>query len=231
MISIRGKWALVTGASRGVGRRIACGLAEKGCNLILHSRSTEHTKDLVEELSDKGLRVIALEADLAFPEAAAAMALEAEKLSAGIDLLYNNAAVTFPWREDLKAPIEDYRKAFDINTISPIKICDVLLPRMRQRGFGRVIFLTSGIKDQPELAPYALSKAAIDKYVKDMVIKLEGENVLMNLLDPGWLRTDLGGPQAPNSVETVLPGALIPALLEKQEGSGRLYQAQDYACA
>lgn len=48
----------------------------------------------------------------------------------------------------------------------------------------------------------------------------------MNLLDPGWLRTELGGPNAPNSVESVLPGALIPALLE---GSGRLYRAQDYA--
>lgn len=58
--------------------------------------------------------------------------------------------------------------------------------------------------------------------------KLEGSDVLMNLLDPGWLQTDLGGPDAHNDVESVIPGALVSALLEKEEGSGRLYCAQDY---
>ena len=228
MISIKEKWALVTGASRGVGRQIAQGLAEKGCNLVLHSRSKEHTKETAEKLRGQGVQVIEVEADLAFPEAAGSMAQEAERLSGGIDILYNNAAVTFPWREDFISPVEDYQRAFNINTISPIKICDIILPRMRARGFGRITNLTSGIQDQPELTPYALSKAAIDKYVEDLVVKLAGGDVLMNLLDPGWLRTDLGGPSAPNSVESVLPGALVPALLEKEEGSGRLYRAQVY---
>jgi 3-oxoacyl-[acyl-carrier protein] reductase len=228
MITIKGKWALVTGASRGVGRQIAEALADMGCNLVLHSRDKEHTSDLVMLLTNKGVKAISLAADLAVPETAESMAYEAERLSGGIDILYNNAAITVPWREDFISPIEDYRRAFDINVISLIKNCDVILPRMRERGFGRIVNVTSGICDQPELTPYALSKAAVDKYVKDMAVKLSGSDVLMNLMDPGWLRTDLGGPNAPNSVESVLPGALVPVLLDKTEGSGRLYRAQEY---
>lgn len=228
MISIQGKWALVTGASRGIGRQVAGAMAEKGCNLVLHSRSKAHTQALAEELAAKGVKVFTVEADLAIPEAADAMAQEAEKLSGGIDILYNNAAITVPWRPDFISPIDDYRKAFDVNVIALIKICDVILPKMRERGFGRIVNVTSGIQDQPELTPYAVSKAAVDKYVKDMACKLDGSDVLMNLMDPGWLRTDLGGPNAPNSVESVLPGALVPVLLDKEEGSGKLYGAQNY---
>jgi NAD(P)-dependent dehydrogenase (short-subunit alcohol dehydrogenase family) len=76
--------------------------------------------------------------------------------------------------------------------------------------------------------PYAVSKAAVDKYVKDLAKKLAGSGVIMSLLDPGWLRTDLGGPRAPNAVETVLPGALAPALLADGEASGQLYRAQEH---
>ena len=228
MISIKNKWALITGASRGVGKQIAIGLADKECNLVLHSRSKEHTQDVKNELEQKGVKVHHLEADFAQPEKAIEIAKKAEEISGGIDILYNNAAISVPWREDFNAPIKEYRKIFDINVIAPIKICDIILPKMRKRDFGRIVNVSSGVQDQPELTPYAISKAALDKYVKDMAIKLQGSNVLMNLLDPGWLRTDLGGPEAPNSVESVLPGGLVPALLEKGKGSGQFFCAQDY---
>ncbi|MFW6035190.1 MAG: SDR family NAD(P)-dependent oxidoreductase [Halothermotrichaceae bacterium] len=228
MISIAGKWALVTGSSRGIGREIARALAERRCNIVLHSRSKEHTRKIEEELKKEGLKVFSLEADLAVPEAAEKMALKAEELTGGIDILYNNAAVQGKWREDFRTPVEEYQLLFNVNIISPIKICDIILPRMKERGFGRIINVSSGIQDQPELTPYAISKAAVDKYVEDMAVKLEGKNVLMNLLDPGWIRTDLGGPDAPNSVESVIPGALVPALLEKDEGSGQFFRAQEY---
>ena len=77
-------------------------------------------------------------------------------------------------------------------------------------------------------ATYAASKAALDKFVRDTVGKLHGTGVTMNLLDPGWLRTDLGGPKAPNPVESVLPGALVPALVD-DDMQGQWFSAQDYA--
>jgi len=82
--------------------------------------------------------------------------------------------------------------------------------------------------NEPNLTPYAISKAAVDKFVRDFVPTLAGTGVQMTLLDPGWLRTDLGGPKAPNDPSSVIPGALVPALLDDGE-SGRFFRAQDYA--
>ena len=112
--------------------------------------------------------------------------------------------------------------------ISLAGICNRLVPLMLEQKWGRVVNLTSGIANQPELTAYAVSKAAVDKYVRDFAPSLAGTGVMMNLLDPGWLRTDLGGPNAPNDPSSVLPGALVPALLD--DGiSGRFFCAQDYA--
>ena len=73
--------------------------------------------------------------------------------------------------------------------------------------------VTSGIENIRELLPYSVSKAAVDRYVRDVSPSLTSTGVVMSLLDPGWLRTDLGGPNAPNAVETCRPGVLVPVLL------------------
>jgi NAD(P)-dependent dehydrogenase (short-subunit alcohol dehydrogenase family) len=238
-VDIRGKWALVTGASRGIGEQIARGLADRGCNLALHSRDRRHTRRLEEELSAKRIQVFSLAAELSderqvdemLNEAMSIAESHASKVSGaiGFDILVNNAAVLVPARHpytDITA--EDFRRSFEINVISPIRITYRLLPTMRKRGWGRIVQVTSGIQDQPELMAYAASKAALDKFVRDTVPSLRGSGVLMNLLDPGWLRTDLGGPNAPHSVESVLPGALVPVLVDG-EVHGVFFRAQDYA--
>jgi NAD(P)-dependent dehydrogenase (short-subunit alcohol dehydrogenase family) len=228
MLDIAGRWVLLTGASRGVGKQVAGALADKGCRLILHSREREHTAALVAQFAARGLTVHALEAELSDQDQVVALGREALRISGGIDILYNNAAVQSPWHEDMfTTEPDEYRRNFQVNTIAPITLCNLMLPGMIERKFGRVVNVTSGIKDQPQLMAYAASKAALDKYVYDMAAHLEGTGVTMNLLDPGWLRTDLGGPQAPNAVESVLPGALVPVLLE--DGTcGKWFSAQDY---
>jgi len=225
---IRGKWALVTGASRGVGRQVCLGLSQFGCNLVLHSRDAAHTRTLAAELAARGVQVRQVEAELSDQDQVDAM-LTSVLAGPAIDILYNNAAVMTPFRSDWQnVPADDFHKSFEVNVTSLIRICHRLIPGMVQRRWGRIINVTSGIKDQPELIAYALSKAAVDKFVTDTAGHLKDTGVLMNLLDPGWLRTDLGGPKAPNAVESVLPGALVPALIDDCT-TGQLFHAQDFA--
>lgn len=226
---IRGKWALVTGASRGIGRQVSLGLAERGCNVVLHSRSLSNTEHLAAELTSKGVQVRQLQAELGSTDEVSVMLKELLENGPAIDILYNNAAIMTSYCSDwLSVPSDDLRKSFEVNVTALVQICHAIIPGMIERGWGRIINVTSGIADQPELIAYAISKAAVDKFVQDSASKLEGTGVLMNLLDPGWLRTDLGGPHAPNSVDSVLPGALVPALIE-EAASGKLFRAQDYA--
>jgi NAD(P)-dependent dehydrogenase (short-subunit alcohol dehydrogenase family) len=226
---ISGKWALVTGASRGVGRQISLALADQGCNVILHSRDSAHTESLALEIKAKGVEVEQISAELANSDQVDAMISTLLGGSHAIDIVYNNAAIMTPYRSEWTVvPNDDLRLSFEVNVTALMRICHAFLPGMLERGWGRIINLTSGIADQPELIAYAVSKAAVDKFVKDTAPKLVGTGVMMNLLDPGWLRTDLGGPNAPGAVESVIPGALVPCLSDDGV-SGILFRAQDYA--
>jgi 3-oxoacyl-[acyl-carrier protein] reductase len=228
-IDLRGKWALVTGSSRGVGREIARGLAVRGANLVLHGRKREHNASLADELSSTGVKLAVVEAELSVATEVDQLVRDVLAASGGIDVLYNNAAIMTPYRThypDVTA--DDYRTSFEVNLIAPVRITHGLLPHMLRQKFGRIVQVTSGIQNEPELMAYAASKAALDKFVRDTVVRLRGTGVTMNLLDPGWLRTDLGGPKAPNPVESVMPGALEPALVA-DDVQGQWFSAQDYA--
>lgn len=227
MQKLKGKWALVTGASRGVGRQIAKGLAGERANLILHSRTAAAAQKVADELKTEGVEIRVVAGELSNPEDVDKIVDNALAASGRLDILYNNAAIMTPATAPFGAPSDDYRKIFEVNTIALIRICNRIIPGMIERGYGRVINLTSGIKDQPDLLPYAVSKAAVDKFVKDLIPAVQGTGVYVNLLDPGWVRTDLGSEKAPDPVESVLPGVLVPALLET-EIQGRLFCAQDY---
>ena len=227
---ISGKWALVTGASRGVGRQISLGLARAGCNVVLHSRLLESTATLAAELQELGVQTHQVAAELS--DAAELTSMLETLLQSGpeIDILYNNAAIMTPYRQNwLNIPDEDYQRSFQVNVIALSRICHAFIPGMKTRKWGRIVNVTSGIQDQPELIAYSISKGAVDKFTTDTSGHLAEHGVLMNTLDPGWLRTDLGGPNAPGDVTSVLPGALIPVLTETTHG--QLFRAQDYANA
>lgn len=222
------KWALVTGASRGIGEQIATALGQEGCKLILHSRTIEHTTPLAERLRSQGLVVHQVAAELSDANAVRGLAMEVETICNTLDILYNNAALMTPYNAAwLDTVPSDYELSFRVNTIAPILLCNYFMPKMLAQKWGRIVNVSSGIKNQPELMAYAASKAALDKYVYDCADKLSGSGVTMNLLDPGWLRTDLGGPNAPGAVENVLPGAMVP-LLATNGVSGQFIEAANY---
>lgn len=228
MSKLAGKKALITGASRGVGRQLALALAEHKCELFLHSRSLEGCRGLAEELSAQGIKAKAVAAELSDDSQVDTLIDALLSETGGVDILYNNAAIMTPWREAHTTPSEDYRLSFQVNVTALARLCDRLLPPMVEKKWGRIVNVTSGIENTRELLPYSTSKAAVDRYVRDVSPSLKGTGVIMSLLDPGWLRTDLGGDQAPNSVETCRPGVLVPLLLADDAPSGTFYCAQDY---
>lgn len=228
MKQLENKWALVTGSSRGIGRQIALGLAQRKCNVIVHGRQMAHVNTIMQELSGYGIQTHAVAGDLATPEGIASIIQGVRNGPGYIDILYNNAAIQNTFKSVWEITQDEWRESFQINVFAMVALCNAFAPDMKQRGFGRIINLSSGIKDCPSLAPYSATKAAVDKYSRDLAAELQGSNVLVNYLDPGWLTTDLGGPHADFGVETVMPGALVPALLEDHGPSGRLYAAQDY---
>lgn len=228
MINVKGKWTLITGASRGVGYETAIFMAKQGANLILHSRKLEHTAKVLEQVKALGAEAYAVQAELGNHEEVVAMLDEIEAKGTQVDIVFNNAAVQIAYRTDYwKTPVEDFEQSFRINFISVVTICNRLLPLMLERGFGRVINTTSGIMNEPEQAGYAASKAALDKFTKDLASRLEGTDVILSLTDPGWCRTDLGGPQAPNAVESVIPGITVGAFVNDRK-SGRFIPAQAF---
>ena len=114
-----------------------------------------------------------------------------------------------------------------MNTIAPAVICYHFLPGMIARGTGRILNTTSGIALDVCQAGYSASKAALDKITIDLGSKVEGTDVLINLTDPGWCRTDLGGQQAPNVPESAIPGIVVGVFIDDGK-SGRYLGAQNF---
>ncbi|OPZ88601.1 MAG: 3-oxoacyl-(acyl-carrier-protein) reductase FabG [Firmicutes bacterium ADurb.Bin419] len=142
-----------------------------------------------------------------------------------IDIVLNNAGLQIAYRTDyFSTPVADYTESFKVNTIAPAMICYHFIPKMIERGFGRVLNTTSGISLEPEQAGYSASKAALDKITIDIGSKLEGKDVMINLTDPGWCRTELGGPKAPNAPESAIPGIVVGVFVDDKK-SGRYLNA------
>lgn len=229
MVNMKGRWALLTGASRGIGYLTALFMAEQGCNLVLHSRTLAHCDKVLSEVRAMGVEAYAVQAELSDPAQVQAMLEEIDRRGTRIDIILNNAGLQIAYRKDyFKTPVSDYTESFQINTIAPAMICYHFLPGMIERGFGRILNTTSGIRLEPEQAGYSASKAALDKITIDLGSTVQGTNVLINLTDPGWCRTDLGGPHAPNAPESAIPGIVVGAFVDDGK-SGRFLNAQFFA--
>ena len=228
MYEVKGRWALITGASRGIGYLTAKFMAEKGCNLILHSRSLAHTEKVLQEVCAYGVQAHAVEADLGSPADVEKMLKAVDALDVDVDIVLNNAGLQIAYRTDyLSTPVSDYEISFHVNTIAPAMICYHFLPGMMQRGSGRILNTTSGIALDVCQAGYSASKAALDKITIDLGSKVEGTDVMINLTDPGWCRTDLGGPHAPNAPESAIPGIVVGVFADDKR-SGRYFGAQGF---
>ena len=228
MYDVKGKWALITGAARGIGYLTAKFMASRGCNLILHSRDVSHTEKVLSEVLACGVSARSVAADLNDPDSVHRMRAEIDGFGIDVDIVLNNAGLQIAYRTDFfKTPVSDYEISFRVNTIAPAMICYHFLPKMIARGTGRILNTTSGIALDVCQAGYSASKAALDKITIDLGSRVEGTDVMINLTDPGWCRTDLGGSQAPNAPESAIPGIVV-GVFANDKKSGRNLGAQNF---
>lgn len=228
MIEIKNKRAFLTGASRGIGQQIAFGLAKRGCNLVLQARKLENLKTTLEGLKSYDVDVKTIAAELSDPESVESMLKEVDDMDVTIDIVYNCAAIMSKPQEIFASDRKEWDRVMEVDFYSLVTICEHFLPRLCDQGFGRVVNVSSGIQDQPRLAPYSVAKAAVDRYTRDLAPSMKEKGVLMNVIDPGWIKTDLGGPNAFSEVASVLPGMLVPVLMDEASPVGAFYRAQDY---
>jgi|WetSurMetagenome_2_1015567.scaffolds.fasta_scaffold00092_29 3-oxoacyl-[acyl-carrier protein] reductase len=227
IISLKGKWTLITGASRGVGLQIAVAMAGLGSNIIAHSRSISHVNKLIDACSSLGVKVVPVAAEFSNLVEVEAMLSDLEKLVPQIDIVFNNAAIPAPagfWSSSGR----EYLDCYTVNTVVPIRICQALIPQMIQRGFGRIINVSTAVQKRLEVMAYSCSKAALDKFVHDLAPSLHGTGVMISSVNPGWVSTDMTGHDAPHAVESIVPGVLLGAILDC-DVNGRWFGAQDYA--
>lgn len=228
MVNVKGKWAFITGASRGLGYHAAIFMAQNGCNLVLHSRNAAHCEKVLAQVKALGVEAYAVSAELSDLTDVERMLKEIDDKGTPIDIVLNNAGLQVAYRDAyLETPMSDYEISFKINTMAPMMICYHFLPKMAEKGFGRIVNTSSGINLDPQQAGYSASKAALDKVTRDIGSKYEGTDVMINLADPGWCRTDLGGPNAPNAPESAIPGIVVGAFVDDKK-SGRWFAAADF---
>ncbi len=228
MVDVRGKWAFITGASRGIGYLTAKFMAEKGCNLILHGRKVENCQKVYDEVTALGVEAKIVAGELSDLDAVERILSEIDGFGVDVDIVLNNAAVQIAYRNEyFKTPVSDYTESFKINTIAPAMICYHFMPKMIEKGFGRILNTTSGIRLEPQQAGYSASKAALDKITIDLGSTVQGTDVMINLTDPGWCRTDLGGPHAPNAPESAIPGIVVGVFVDDKK-SGRYLNAPHF---
>jgi len=192
-MNLEDKVAVVTGASRGIGRAIALELARRGANVIVnYNRSAEAAAEVVATIEERGGRAIAFQADVGDFDQAAALIKAAKENFDRIDILVNNAGTT---RDQLLMLLkeEDWDIVLRTNLKSVFNCCKAAArPMMRQRS-GRIISISSvsGIAGQGGQTNYAASKAGIIGFTKSLAKELGPRNVTVNAIAPGFVLTDL----------------------------------------
>ncbi|MEU1384836.1 MULTISPECIES: SDR family NAD(P)-dependent oxidoreductase [unclassified Nonomuraea] len=189
---LSGRTALVTGASKGIGRAIALAYAAAGADVALVSRSAETLAEVAKEVQALGRRVVVIPADLT-DRAAAAAAVAASIDGLGhLDVVVNNAGGSNFLVEFKDLRLSGWDKLMRLNLDSAMAVCHAVAPHLLGRGSGSVINVASvAARGAPLLAPYAAAKAGLVALTKTLAAEWAPAGVRVNALCPGWTATDL----------------------------------------
>ncbi|BAQ15204.1 3-ketoacyl-ACP reductase [Clostridium botulinum B2 128] len=210
MKCLEGRTAIVTGASRGIGRAIAKKLASMGANLVLNYRSRAKEIDtLLEEIEEFGIETLVIQGDVSSFEDSKKIADEAKNKFGTIDILINNAGIT----KDsliLRMTEEDFDKVISVNLKGVYNCSKHIAPIMLKQRSGKIINISSvvGVAGNAGQCNYAAAKAGVIGITKSLAKELGSRGITVNAVAPGYIRTDMTDAlpeKVKKSIEDLLP--------------------------
>ena len=227
--------ALVSGANRGLGFETARQLAKLGYRVVLAAREFDKAEGAAAMLHAEQLDVVPLELEVSSAKSCAHLSGFGV-----IDVLVNNAGVMAESDENplaagvlsrsaLDVPVDLVREAFETNTLGAYRLIQALAPAMRERGYGRIVNVSSGLGQLNGMLggypAYRVSKAALNALTRIFAAELHGSGVLVNAVCPGWAKTDMGGPQAQLEPEVAVSTIVWAATLPDDGPTGGFFRS------
>jgi len=191
--TLNGRVVLVTGAGRGIGRSVALGLAAAGAKVAVLARSAGEVGHTVSLAVERGGGALAVPADVADPDQVAAALASIRGQWGPVEVLVNNAAVVWPLGASPALSADEWAAALHVNVTAAARLTFAVLPGMLERGWGRIVNVSSGIAANPagmlRANAYATSKAALEAHTLNLAAELAGTGVTVNVFRPGAVDT------------------------------------------
>ncbi len=221
-----GRVALVSGGNRGIGFEVCRQLAERGVAVILGSRDEESGREAAQNLPGK---VVAHQLDVADDRSVERLASFVEGEFGRLDILVNNAGISNDeGQSGVDADLYRVREALETNLLGAWRLCEVAIPLMQKRGYGRIVNISTGLAALEDMGGgwpgYRVSKTALNALTRILASELRGSGILVNSVCPGWVQTDMGSPRAPRPVEEGADTPVWAATLPKGGPTGGFFR-------
>ncbi|MBU0673181.1 MAG: SDR family oxidoreductase [Proteobacteria bacterium] len=234
------KIALITGANKGIGLAASRQLANLGITVLMGSRDTNRGTAAAAKLKSEGLDVSFIQLDVTRPEDISRVRSELKDTFGRLDILINNAGITHPdeplfSNSTATVSREALRQTFDVNFFGLVELTQALLPLIQKSPAGRIVNISSMLGslalhsnpdsglDQIKALAYNASKAAVNQFTIHLAALLKETPIKVNSAHPGWVKTDLGGEEAPMDVETGAKTGVALATLPNDGPTGGFF--------
>jgi NAD(P)-dependent dehydrogenase (short-subunit alcohol dehydrogenase family) len=189
--SLEDKVAIVTGASRGIGRAIALRLAKAGAKAVVSGRKLESVQAVADEIRTAGGEALAIQAHVGQPDDVTALVARTSDAFGRIDIAVNNAATNPHFGPILTADEGQWEKILDTNLKGMFRLCKAVAPHMERQGGGKIINLASvaGLRPSPGMGVYSVSKAGVIMLTQVLALELGQANIQVNAIAPGVIKT------------------------------------------
>ncbi len=229
---LNNKVAIVTGASKGIGRAIAMTLGRQGATVIVCSRKQEAVDETAEAFRHMGINATGMVCHMGDLDQVRALVMEADRKFGGIDIVVNNAATNPVFGPIVDTDMKVFDKIMDVNVKGPLELCKLAYPIMKQRGGGSIINISSieGLTPGLGLGLYSISKATLIAMTKVIAREWGADHVRANVICPGLVKTKFSEALTSSDkiMKMVMARQALPLVAEPDDIAGlALYLASD----